>query len=108
MERTANGGRLPVALVATIVAAIVLAAASPLLAIPLAPALIVTGALSVRRSSDPLARALAWGALVAGLTLLALIALVLVGFVATTAGEVVVESSMGVVETPSPAPSLGP
>jgi hypothetical protein len=108
MEQTANQRHVPPALMAAIVAGLVLVVVSPLLAVPLAPVLIIAGAVTLRRSPDPVVRGLAWGALIGGIVLLALIALFLLGLMAFSAGAVVTESQLEIAETPWPSPSAGP
>ena len=99
MEQVSQRRQVPVALVAALVAAGALALASPLFALPVAPVLVVAGAVALRRSSDPLTRGLAWGALIAGVVLLAIVALLVLGMAASVSSAV----SEGIVEV-SPGP----
>jgi hypothetical protein len=78
----------------------VLAAVSPLFAVPMAPVLAFAGAVTLRRSSDPLTRGLAWGALLAGIVLVALIVIFVLGLLAVSAGTVVTEATVELVEGP--------
>lgn len=100
MENAAYRKGLPPALVAAIVAAIVLSVVSPIFAVPIAPVLVIAGAVSLRRSSEPLTRGLAWGAVIIGVVLLLMAAIVLLGLFAAGA---TMTMSEGVVETvPTP------
>jgi hypothetical protein len=91
MGQSVGQRSIPAALIAALAVGIALGATLPLLAIPMAPALVVGGILTLRRSSDPLTRGLAWGALVAGICLLVLLAVTVLGFAVGSMDAVVVE-----------------
>jgi hypothetical protein len=107
MQDASRWERLPPALIATIVAAIVLALASPFFALPIAPVLVIVGVAALRRTSDPLARGLAWGAIAIGIALLAVVGLVILGLVAVGASGSV-HGVFDTVASPWPVPPATP